>query len=84
VGRPFNYVAVPLIRNGKIEAVVRVAAPVEDVQNREAALVKWVMVGLAVSIPLALIIAYIFSRTLARPVQEVGLLAAPVKDLIER
>jgi two-component system phosphate regulon sensor histidine kinase PhoR len=75
VGRPFNYVAVPLMRNGKIEAVVRVAAPVEDVQNREAALVKWVMVGLAVSIPLALIIAYIFSRTLARPVQEVGLLA---------
>ncbi len=75
VGRSFNYVAVPLVRDGKVEAVVRVAAPVEDFQNREAAMIKWVMIGLAVSIPLALMIAYIFSRTLARPVQEVGLLA---------
>lgn len=75
VGHSFNYVAVPLMRDGKVEAVVRVAAPVEDFQNREAAMIKWVMVGLAVSLPLALFIAFVFSRTLARPVQEVGSLA---------
>ncbi|HKQ50698.1 MAG TPA: ATP-binding protein [Phycisphaerae bacterium] len=75
VGRSFNYIAVPMMRNGEVAAIVRVAAPVEDFQTREAALIKWVMIGLAVSLPLALIIAYLFSRTLARPVQEVGLLA---------
>jgi len=75
VGRPYVYVATPLLRNGGVAAVVRVAAPVEDVARREAVLVRWVAAGLAVAVPLAIVIAFAVSRALASPVQRVGVWA---------
>jgi two-component system phosphate regulon sensor histidine kinase PhoR len=72
VGRPYIYVAVPMWIEGRLEGVVRVAAPVEDFARREASLVKWVAAGLGVALPLALLTALAVARTLAGPVQRVG------------
>ncbi|MEK6644775.1 MAG: ATP-binding protein [Planctomycetota bacterium] len=72
VGKQFVYVAVPMMVDGKIVAIVRIAAPAADFYEREVKLGKWLASGLAVALPLALFSAWIISRTLARPVQRVG------------
>jgi two-component system phosphate regulon sensor histidine kinase PhoR len=72
VGREFVYVAVPLRAEGRVVAVVRVAAPAGEIHRQELALIKWTAAGLAVALPMALVIAWFVSRALARPVQRVG------------
>jgi two-component system phosphate regulon sensor histidine kinase PhoR len=72
VGHSFVYVAVPLIVDGATVAIVRVAAPSEDLARRERAIWQLIAAGLCVALPLALIIAWFMSRGLAAPIQRVG------------
>jgi len=72
VGKPFVYVAAPLMVNDQLEAIVRVAAPQSEIHEKELTLIRWVASGLAVALPLALCIAWLISRTIAGPVQRVG------------
>lgn len=72
VGRPYVYVALPMMRNGEIVAIVRVAAPAKDIANREAAVAQWIGVGLAVALPLSLILAWFLARDLANPIHRLG------------
>jgi len=75
VGEDFVYIAMPLVHEGRLAAVVRAAAPAADLKRREEALVKWITIGLAIAIPLALLGAWVLSKALARPVQRVSVLA---------
>lgn len=86
VGEDFVYIAVPLMESGRLAAVVRVAAPAADIKRREEALIKWITIGLAIAIPLALLGAWLLSKALARPVQRVSILARRLStgDLQER
>lgn len=86
VGEDFVYVALPLVHEGRLAAVVRAAAPAADLKRREEALVKWITIGLAIAIPLALLGAWVLSKALARPVQRVSVLARRLStgDLQER
>ncbi len=86
VGEDFVYVALPLVHEGRLATVVRVAAPAADIKRREEALIKWITVGLAIAIPLALLGAWVLSKALARPVQRVSILARRLStgDLQER
>ncbi|RIK68420.1 MAG: hypothetical protein DCC66_10180 [Planctomycetota bacterium] len=86
VGENFVYIAVPLIESGRLAAVVRVAAPAADIKRREEALIKWITIGLAIAIPLALLGAWVLSKALAQPVQRVSILARRLStgDLQER
>lgn len=72
VGLSFLYVAAPLVINDELVAVVRVAAPAADLDRREQALLLWIGSGLAVALPLALVIAWFLARALAGPIQRVG------------
>lgn len=74
-GRDFIYVAIPMILQGKITAVVRAATQAEDLKHREEALTRWITVGLATAIPIALLSAWLLSRALAAPLQRVSFLA---------
>lgn len=75
VGRPFMYVAVPLIQAGETAAVVRVAAPTEDLQRQQEAVQLWIVSALAVAILMALVMAWVWARALSEPVQRVSALA---------
>ncbi len=72
VGRPFVYVAIPMSRDNQIAAIVRVAAPAKDIADREAAVAQWIGVGLAVALPLSLILAWFLARDLANPIHRLG------------
>jgi len=72
VQHPFVYVAAPMQFEGRLAAVVRVAAPAEDIERREAALVQWIGIAVGVALPLTLLIAWFLSKRLAGPVQQVS------------
>ena len=72
VGHPFVYVALPLEIDDKLVAIVRIAAPAEDLARRERAIWQLIATGLCVALPLALIIAWFMSRALAAPIQRVS------------
>lgn len=72
VRQPYIYVAAPMLRDGRIAAVVRVATPLADLQKREAALLRSMAWALGISLPLALIIAGLLARRIAGPVQQVS------------
>jgi signal transduction histidine kinase len=75
VGVNYVYIAVPLMVDDKVVAAVRAAAPAEDIKHREEALARWITVGLATAIPIAVLSAWLLSRALAAPLQRVSLLA---------
>lgn len=72
VGHSFVYVAAPLIIDGATVAIVRIAAPFEDLARRERVIWQLIAAGLCVALPLALMIAWFMSRGLAAPIQRVG------------
>ena len=72
VGHSFVYVAAPLIIDGATVAIVRIAAPFEDLARRERVIWQIIAAGLCVALPLALMIAWFMSRGLAAPIQRVG------------
>lgn len=72
VGHSFVYVAAPLIIDGAMVAIVRIAAPFEDLARRERVIWQLIAAGLCVALPLALMIAWFMSRGLAAPIQRVG------------
>jgi len=72
VGRSYIYVATPIRERDRTVAIVRVAAPAEYLAQREANLARWIGIGLAVALPLALAIAWFMARELAIPVQRVS------------
>ncbi len=72
VGQPFAYAAAPLKQNGRVVAVVRVAAPVADIHRREVVMAQWIVAGLMLALPLALVIAWFTARTLSAPIQRVS------------
>lgn len=86
VGQSFVYVAMPLIADGEPVAVVRVAAPAEDILRRERAMRQMIVAGLSVAVPLAILFAWILSRALASPVQRVSEWAQQIAtgDLVTR
>jgi two-component system phosphate regulon sensor histidine kinase PhoR len=72
VGRPFMYVAMPILREGKVSAIVRTAAPIEDITTRENALVQWIALVLVASLSISLVTAWLLARALAGPIQRVS------------
>lgn len=72
VGQPFLYLATSLRVDGELVAFVRVAAPAEDIERRERAIKQLIITGLAVALPLALLLAWLLSRALATPIQRVS------------
>lgn len=72
VGHPFVYIAEPIHIDGRLVAVVRMAAPAEDIERRETAFKQLIVTGLAVALPLALLLAWFLSRALAEPIQKVS------------
>lgn len=86
VRQPFFYVAMPLLQAGELVAVVRVATPAEDIQRRERAIRQLIGTGLAVALPLALLLAWLLSRALAAPIQRVSTWAQQLAtgDLVTR
>jgi two-component system phosphate regulon sensor histidine kinase PhoR len=68
--REMLYVAVPLKVNGKVRAVVRSSLYITEVNNLLRALTVQVLVVAGVLVLIALGIALAFSRSLARPVDE--------------
>ena len=75
VGVAFLYTAVPFVADDRVTHVIRVAAPVTELERREADLVEWIAVALLVALPASLIIAYFLSKALADPIQQVSALA---------
>jgi two-component system phosphate regulon sensor histidine kinase PhoR len=72
VGHSFMYVAMPIIQDGKVSAIVRTAAPIEDITTRENALVQWIGLVLVSSLSISLVTAWLLARALARPIQRVS------------
>lgn len=86
VGHPYAYVAVPIMRDGKVATIVRMAAPAEDLDRREGAIKALIGTGLAVALPVALLTAWFLARALAAPIQRVSAMAKQLStgDLVTR
>jgi two-component system phosphate regulon sensor histidine kinase PhoR len=64
------YVALPLIRNGRVEEVLRLSLFVRDINILIRAVRKDIGLAVAIVIGLSLIGAFLFSRSLTRPLRE--------------
>ncbi len=86
VQHPYLYVALPLHVNNELVAVVRIAAPADDIQRRERAIKQLIGTGLAVALLLALLLAWFLSKALAAPIQRVSAWAQQLAtgDLVTR
>lgn len=78
--RSMLYVAVPIMEGGKLIAVTRVSVFLTDIDEHLATLQRHILFITATLIFIALIAAYVFSRRLSRPVQQLAEAARRVSE----
>jgi two-component system phosphate regulon sensor histidine kinase PhoR len=69
-GNEFMYTAVPVITNGDIKSIVRIAITTEQVRSRTALFLRPIILITIIALILAIIIATIIADYLSRPVRE--------------
>jgi two-component system phosphate regulon sensor histidine kinase PhoR len=64
------YVASPILVQGEIAGVARLALPLTELKNRQRAIVYIVLVGLVVAFFFSLLLSYGFARGVTRPLRQ--------------
>jgi two-component system phosphate regulon sensor histidine kinase PhoR len=71
LGQRMMYVAVPVVSEGKILGVVRVALPLTAIENSVNSLIKTTVLAVAITASLAVLAAFLIARKTTRPIRQV-------------
>lgn len=79
MGKKYSYSAVP-VSNGEFQGVIRVSVPLEELTTLEGNLASGVAAALFLSLVLASVVAFFYSRYIARPIDEITAAAEKVSQ----
>lgn len=79
MGQKYSYSAVP-VNNGSFQGVIRVSVPLGELTTLDSNLASGVAAALFLSLVLASLVAYLYSKYIARPIDEITAAAEKVSQ----
>jgi two-component system phosphate regulon sensor histidine kinase PhoR len=71
LGQRMMYIAVPVVSEGKVLGIIRVALPLTAIENSVNSLIKTTVLAVAITASLAILAAFLIARTTTRPIRQV-------------